>query len=287
MHQLLRYARDADRADPGITLYAFGAKREHAWCGPRTLPYYVAVLVTEGRGTFHVEGVADPAPIASPSLMWLFPDVEHAYGPDARGWSERWVVFDGALARSFEATGYIDRRRPVLRTTRGSEVVETFLRIERAVLSGGPLASPRAAAHVHQLIVASRDETLADTPSASSVEAVVGAVARYLDRHAAETVDLAGLAGRFGLGYSTLRRHFQRVMGTSLKGYVLQTRLARAKELLQGTDMRVRDVARAVGFDDPYHFTRAFRKREGMAPTQFRATPWPRTQQAASTAADR
>lgn len=130
--------------------------------------------------------------------------------------------------------------------------------------------SQRAAALVHQLIVAHRDEVLAGPASEESPEGLVGAVARYLDQHAAEPVDLAGVAERFGAGYSTLRRHFRRIMGTSLKGYVLQTRMARAKELLEGTDLHVADVARAVGFDDPYHFSRAFRRREGMAPSRFR-----------------
>jgi AraC family transcriptional regulator, arabinose operon regulatory protein len=275
MHQLLRYARDADRRDPGIALYAFGAKREHAPCGPRTMPYYVAVFVSEGHGTFWAEGAGEPVRVEAPSLLWLLPNVAHRYGPDGEGWSERWVVFDGALARSLHAAGFVDARRPVLRTARGSEVVETFLRIERAVMGGGPLVSPRAAALVHQLMVASRDETLAGGTLEPGMDAVVGAVARFLDRHAAEPVELPDVARRFGVGYSTLRRHFRRVMGTSLKGYVLQTRLARAKELLQGTDLRVRDVARAVGFDDPYHFARVFRRREGVTPSRFRASAWP------------
>ncbi len=47
-------------------------------------------------------------------------------------------------------------------------------------------------------------------------------------------------------------------------------RLSRAKELLTLTPRSVEDIAATVGFDDPYYFSRLFRRKEGMSPTQFR-----------------
>jgi len=58
--------------------------------------------------------------------------------------------------------------------------------------------------------------------------------------------------------------------GTSYRSVVDRVRFKEAKELLQGTDMRITDVSLAVGFDDPSNFARMFRRIGGLSPRQFR-----------------
>jgi AraC-like DNA-binding protein len=51
-------------------------------------------------------------------------------------------------------------------------------------------------------------------------------------------------------------------------GEVHQLQPTRA--LLRDTDLAVAEVARNVGYDDPYYFSRVFKAREGCAPLYYR-----------------
>ena len=61
-----------------------------------------------------------------------------------------------------------------------------------------------------------------------------------------------------------------RFRGTKPDAFVLERRLARARELLTSTDLSLSEVAFAVGFADQSHFTRHFRQTVGVSPGQFR-----------------
>ncbi len=52
--------------------------------------------------------------------------------------------------------------------------------------------------------------------------------------------------------------------------YFQQLRLARAKELLARPDLRIKDVAGMLNFDNQYYFARSFKIRTGMTPTKWR-----------------
>lgn len=59
--------------------------------------------------------------------------------------------------------------------------------------------------------------------------------------------------------------------GTSYRSLIDRVRFEEAKELLQGTGLRITDVSLAVGIDDSSNFARMFRRIGGLSPRQFRA----------------
>jgi AraC-like DNA-binding protein len=68
--------------------------------------------------------------------------------------------------------------------------------------------------------------------------------------------------------------HFSRLfsahLGKSFRRYTLEARLARAHHLLTETTMSVADVSRALGYNDPFLFSRQFRTHYGQPPSQVR-----------------
>ncbi|HAT11319.1 MAG TPA: hypothetical protein DCS97_12180 [Planctomycetes bacterium] len=69
---------------------------------------------------------------------------------------------------------------------------------------------------------------------------------------------------------SSLYRRFLRACGAAPLAWLRQRRLERAAELLSGAQRPVAEVATAVGFSDPFHFSREFRIAFGMAPRDYR-----------------
>ncbi len=67
-----------------------------------------------------------------------------------------------------------------------------------------------------------------------------------------------------------LRRLFRKVVGMSPREWLLEHRLNRAALLLQTTDKSVQQIADACGFESLSHFTRYFKAKFGVSPSQYR-----------------
>lgn len=82
--------------------------------------------------------------------------------------------------------------------------------------------------------------------------------------------DLGALADK--LGYSTvyMTSLFKKTMGEGFMQYLLDYRIEKAKELLVTTDKKIEQVAAEVGFGTYNNFARAFRKKTGSSPGEFR-----------------
>jgi AraC-like DNA-binding protein len=229
----------------------------------RVLDCYGLMLVTRGGGWLEWGGPPRRRlPVRAPAAFVVFPGLYHAYQPDPAGWSERWVLFDGPAAAAHEALGGLDRARPVVPLGPSVKRLHTlFDGLDEAVEAGSPHRDVVAAALVHQLLA----QLLV-----GRVDTDLSRVVRYLDEHAVEPLTVGEHARRLGLDEAALRDEVHRATGSTPKEYILRTRLSRAKRLLLATDRPVREVARAVGYDDPAYFTRLFTRRVGAAPSEFR-----------------
>lgn len=93
----------------------------------------------------------------------------------------------------------------------------------------------------------------------------------FADAHLDEAVTLRALAAVVGLSPWHFSRAFRQATGTTPHRWLQDLRLERARALLAGTEAPMTSVALAVGFGGPSPFAAAFKRREGVTPTGFRA----------------
>ena len=91
----------------------------------------------------------------------------------------------------------------------------------------------------------------------------------FIGEHYTEPLSLSHLATMTQMSRSHFCRVFRAVVGTSLRDYVRELRLARAQHLLSTSTFTLTDIALEVGFYDLPHFDKAFRRRFGISPTEF------------------
>ncbi|MGH8023900.1 MAG: helix-turn-helix domain-containing protein, partial [Limisphaerales bacterium] len=58
--------------------------------------------------------------------------------------------------------------------------------------------------------------------------------------------------------------------GLSPHQYLLELRLVRARSLLAETDLSIKEIALKTGFEDELYFSRLFRQKLNVTPTQWR-----------------
>lgn len=91
----------------------------------------------------------------------------------------------------------------------------------------------------------------------------------FILNHLQRPLTVAEVAHAADISESTAQRLFRLHTNRSLASWVLETRLATAKEALQTTSKSVAEVAREVGVRDPAYFSRAFRRRYGAPPRTY------------------
>lgn len=93
---------------------------------------------------------------------------------------------------------------------------------------------------------------------------------RYIEEHYAEECSLAAVAAYSHLSPNYFGNLFKRETGESFSVYVARFRLDKAKFLLKNTDMKVAEIAQAVGYPDSNYFATAFRQTVGLPPSEYR-----------------
>ena len=93
---------------------------------------------------------------------------------------------------------------------------------------------------------------------------------RFIEERAHEHISLKKVAGEVGINPTHLSEKFKQVTGTKFVDYVARTRFDKACKLLDNADLRISEVAFAVGFQSLSQFNRVFKKRSGKSPTQYR-----------------
>jgi AraC-like DNA-binding protein len=81
-----------------------------------------------------------------------------------------------------------------------------------------------------------------------------------------EVAEMAGISAR------TLQRRLRQA-GMSFSELLQQVRFERAASFLRESDVTILEVALQVGYEDPSHFSRAFRRLAGVSPKQYRQQP--------------
>jgi AraC-like DNA-binding protein len=90
-----------------------------------------------------------------------------------------------------------------------------------------------------------------------------------IETRALELHSLADIAGACQLDAAYLCRLFARFGKTSPYRYLLARKMNHAAALLARSGGLVKEVAREVGYDDPFHFSRTFKRTLGISPTSL------------------
>lgn len=95
---------------------------------------------------------------------------------------------------------------------------------------------------------------------------------RLLDRGYATSITIEQLSREVALSPYYLIRLFRRIYRQTPHQYLVQQRIARAKELLRTTDLPITEICIAVGFESLGSFSALFRKVAGISPSAYRSS---------------
>jgi AraC-like DNA-binding protein len=253
---------------------------------PRHVLYHHAAecheLAFAGEGRAQVVTRERVFTLASGGLLVLQPGVYHAEIPaePEEAYCLYWCHCDRTRA-TFTQGRYLSGRLEVTGVRlQGHTDVESIVSAVSAELQARRPSYHRAAHHLLAylaLILARRLDRGAQRHRDSYAIAGDASKWRQIDRaltfcqeNLRDDIKVPDVAKALGLSPGQLGRIVASHLGISLSQYLLDLRMAEARNLLAQRDLRICDVARAVGYAYPEHFTRAFTRAVGLSPRAYR-----------------
>ncbi len=100
---------------------------------------------------------------------------------------------------------------------------------------------------------------------------------KFIHEHSDDELSLTKVAKFSNISGNHLSEKFKEVTGINFVDYISRVRVGKARDLLQNSDLRISEIAFAVGFQSLSQFNRVFKKLTRKSPTQFRAANKKRT----------
>jgi len=233
----------------------------------RTLSEYQMVYVTKGRGVFETNQKTHV--VVPGTVMMILPGIRHHYKPDFEvGWTEYWVGFKGPYADALREQGFLSPKRPVFEVGLQNSLLAIYGRIFELVRNQQPLYQIRASSLVLTLVaevLAHERKNVQHTHSESLVEKAKF----FMEENIYREVNLIGIGEALGVSTSQLASVFKSYTAMTPYQYFISIKIRKAKELLEGGSLSIKEVAFRLGFDDQYYFSRLFRKKTGIAPSRW------------------
>jgi AraC-like DNA-binding protein len=241
------------------------------WQHGRILDGFALVYISSGRGRF--ESKPNFSAVIEPGHVFLlFPGVWHRYTPAPEtGWHEHWIGFDGEIARRWQHFKFISPKTPALKINTEDTVLATFSRVMQAIRANRPALQQILAGATANLLglfySAQQVPPVAEMQSSNAIELAIA----HIHKEPAQNLDMKALAQELGVSYSWFRSTFAAHTGLSPHQYLMEFRIVCARNLLTGTDLSIKEIAMQTGFEDEHYFSRLFRQKLNLTPSQWRS----------------
>ncbi len=255
----------------------FPDRYKHDWNHGRTFVDEYSALYFNIGSTWLFESETTPTQqrIEPGSIVLLFPGVWHRYRPELDATnnfcSTVWCAFGGEMAQHWQKRGLISPRQPVLRVKGNPTIDNGFRRIHNGLRSAEPSRLQHALAGALVELIGDADSISRLARESALPADVLHQAKLMLEDLAAPDVDPQRVANMLNIPYDQFRRAFKVSTGLSPHQYRLQSLLRQAKQLLEGTNMSIKMVAVAVHFSDQHYFSKAFKHKVGVTPSEWRA----------------
>jgi AraC family transcriptional regulator of arabinose operon len=240
---------------------------------PQGVPEVILILCWSGRGWFELGGRRQT--IDAGESVFIPARAAHSYGADDNDpWSIVWAHAMGTdLALFLRELGVSGRARKLRLSADGLDRLG-FHRVYQMLAEGYSLPHLLASASALRFVLAEMLRSKLAPEAARTVEADPAQRASdWMRQHLDRRVSLSDLARQMGASVSHLSGMFRKKTGYPPMDYFARLKIQHACGLLDTTASQIKEVGAAIGYPDPYYFSRLFRHIMGVSPRAYRGIP--------------
>ncbi len=236
--------------------------------GPTLRPYHLIHFVTDGEGKLEIRKkeykvqAGDAFFIPAEQIAYYESSVTHP-------WTYSWIGFTGTQAKNIA--------REILIFSEGKYVlrdldVEKYRRVLKrgAELEEVSMASRYLGNGILSYAVGLLIEEFKNKGYSRQEFMLADEVKFYLDSKFSENIQMREIASSFHIHPNYMNQIFREKYGISPKKYLMDLKIDKAKNMLAVTELPILLIAASLGFTDQLSFSRTFKGRVGVSPTEYR-----------------
>ncbi len=249
----------------------FPEARNHLASRPEGCTNHIFIYCVGGSGWCTIG--TDTYQIGPQQAFLIEANEPHAYGTALEhSWQVHWIHFNGSEARGLMERLKEGQRKPVIFLPRPGPIIDAFEETIRWTRKGHTsqslMALSGACARLLSLVIEGKRSTAKRT---RQVEERVHATIERMKESLRVPLTLEDLAQEACLSIPHYSALFKLHTGNAPMQLYTQIRIQHACELLSNTRLEVKTIAEESGYDDPFYFSRTFKKSMGISPTQYRS----------------
>jgi len=256
--------------------------------GPKKIESYSLHFVS--RGQVHLEYEGGSVVLNAGNAFCLYPMRTYTYRsvPSPENLEMSWLVLDGPGAEGMLDMIGFKPETPFVEGRPGARAQGTLKRILSLLRNPSPgdlSAVLRLQSLLYRLFAKLAEGRSEPADSEQAQQGWLKRSLEYIELHAAEGISVTQAAEAAGVSRTHFSSAFSEHTGMSPALYIAQVRLDKAKRMLADTAASVTEIAYSLGYSSVYAFTRAFKHRYALTPTDYRAAarglvvePSPRTE---------
>lgn len=230
-------------------------------------PYFSLELVAAGKGTLTLDGRRFR--LVPGTAFHYGPGIVHHIASDPEDPLEKYFVdFVGDAARNMLAEVPFTKLEPLYLA--GSDpFVKRFEELQTHSRSRSGRAERLCSVLTELLVLQVAETAVPIDHGRSAAWLSFDRCRRYIEEHYVTLMTLDEVSTGCNLDKPYICRLFKRFGRETPYRMLMRLKMDRAAELLLHSNLMVKQVAAAVGFRDPYHFSRVFKRVRGLSPTDF------------------
>ena len=236
--------------------------------GKDTRDYYLIHFVTNGKGTYTVNQTNYELSKNDGFLITPGSTIVHTADKETP-WDLIWVAFDGKKARSLLKSAGLDEDHLIFHYSADDNLETYIMNIYNESKSKRNLEKIIGYFYLF-LGCLTQGNTSSDLKSQNDSFSRFDEAVNYLRRNLRSQITVENLANYLRLDTSQVYRIFKQNTGLSPQQYICQKRMEEACDLLQKTDLSIKEISEWLDFEYQSHFTKQFKSIMKISPSIYR-----------------
>lgn len=234
----------------------------------RTYPYYIIELGLKGLCNLTINNIAHRLTFGT--LAGFSPGIPHHYKADAAAPFEHyWLAFVGTEAEDLFTKSSLARLGSI---NVGKDTISLIEQIIAHSRQKTPYAQQICSSYLRILLLSLPQAPAPPKANQSRATLTYQRCRKYIDENFSSINLPSQVASACDVNIRYMSRLFKLFGSTSPHDYISRLKLNKAANMLLASNLSVGDIAKEVGFEDPYHFSRNFRLFHGLSPHNYRKT---------------
>lgn len=235
---------------------------------------YIIHFVLSGSGFYSVNG--NTYTLGSGEMFLIYPGDAVTYGADESSpWTYAWIGIRGMRVDSILKECGFSKNKLVLPAPSEQNVMNSINNIleHKELTSAGSmhresnLLSLLALLMEHHTALSLKGK---QEKYSYSSNIYVGLAIDYIHCMYSHGIKVSDIAENIGVSRAHLNQCFQKELNLPVQKFLIDYRMHKAANLLLSTEASVKEISNLVGYDDQLTFSKAFKKKFGMSPKNYK-----------------